>query len=433
MNLVKALFPRIKGTPSERDVDVILSELHRQSRQFREFVDNLIDTTIVDTHKMMQNVSQDVHRLEDLYEELRNGQQAVSLDFQAMVEQSGIVAKNSLLPVLQDMIKSWQRHCDLLTQRIRGDQFLGMQQFYHALPVPALPSNTTAMMTAEQLFGALQVTPVDTTRDLQTVLRAGQQLDSMAQIRATEMMQDRRFDDWCYSNHRDILLVEDISMRDSHSPRISPFSTVCASIIAGIITAQPDAVPLFSFCGLQSVPPQGPRLVVRTLLSRVLMELHGRSSVDLDFISNRTYRELLESHDMATLCDAFKHLMAQLPLDTAVYCVLDGIGFLEHPEWSEDLSCLINTLHELVCDEQLRPLLKVLVTNPMRCLMISRYFEANDIVRLGAEPRPTRGNFAPERYAMLKMIKAKAAEEDQVAPSADNVDENDDEDDGYYL
>lgn len=412
---------------------MILSELHRKSRQFREFVDNLIDTTIVDTHKMMQTVSQGVHRLEDSYADLRNAQRAASLDFQAMLEERGIAAKNTLLPVLQDICKSWQRHCDLLTQHIRQDHLLSMQQIYHTLPLPALPSKTTAMMTAEQLFGTLQVTPDNTTRDLQAVLRAGQQLDSMAQIRASEMMQDRRFDDWCYSNHRDILLVEDLSMRDNYRPRISPLSTVCAAILAGIITAQPDAIPLFSFCGLQSFPPQGPRLIVRTLLSRVLMELHGRSSVNLDFISNRTYRERLESHDMATLCDAFKHLMAQLPLDTAVYCVLDGIGFLEQSEWSEDLSHLINTLDEMVCDEQLRPLLKVLVTNPMRCLMVSRYFRANDIVQLGAEPRLTRGNFAPERYMMLKMIKAKAAEEDRVISGAEDVDENEDEDDEYYF
>ncbi|KAJ4404366.1 hypothetical protein N0V82_010506 [Gnomoniopsis sp. IMI 355080] len=266
-------------------------------------------------------------------------------------------------------------------------------------------------MTVAQFLHALAIDPMGMTKDLQTVLRSREQLevDHGTSSQTSLLLQNDRFKLWCSSIDPTLLLVDASLVAGGCMPKISPLSSACASIVASIIKAQPDSIPLFYFCGLHNFPQdplQGPRGLMRTLVAGLLVELDGRSLVNLDFTDTHSYRQALESYDTLSLCHAFRRLIHQWPVDTVVYCVIDGIGWCDRAGWSADLEQILDVLYELVHDRRLRPIFKVLISSPMRSQTISNVVRREDTIFLGAEASPAREEFLPERYILLNETKA---------------------------
>lgn len=269
-------------------------------------------------------------------------------------------------------------------------------------------------MNVDHLFTALGVNPSDAAHDLRIILRTGQQFDNEEKLRASEVIEDERFKKLCYSAHPGILLIEGGIMHNISSSRASPLSAICASVVAGMIQ-QPDIIPLFFFCGLHTAPHdnlRGPNGIMRAMISRVLMELDSRRLANLGFIETRSYRQDLEAHEIAALCHTFKSLVRQFPLDTVIYCIIDGVGWCEQDGWAQDIELVTDTLHELVHEQRLRPIFKVLITSPMRSRYVSRAFSLKDRILIGASPALTARDFSIERYSLLSRKKAEYLEPD---------------------
>lgn len=235
-----------------------------------------------------------------------------------------------------------------------------------------------------------------------------------AHIPARCLLQRDHFRRWYSSIDPDILVVETspFEVLPVSTWRISPLSSSCASTIASIVRARPEAIPLFFCCGLHTAPQdtvQGPQGIMRTLIARLLFELDGQDLANLDFTDHRGYRQALAAHEIGTLCHAFTNLIRQWPLNTVIYCIIDGIGWCDRVKWSEDLNLIMNALHELapplVRDGRLQPIFKVLVSSPMRSRAVSDGFLPDNRIIVGAGISPIR-EFPPERYFLLEQTKA---------------------------
>lgn len=404
---MKAKFPFINIASSGNDVSRILENIDFQCQSLIRYVNSLTEAAVVDTNRMVSSFPKSFEKIESLLEDIKQEQISAVEHYMAMSEQFSIDAQTATRPLLLEMVSEIRRGCEFLELQAKETRLLQNIALVRSL-TPSY-SITGGVMSVEHLLTALSINSYDTTHDLTIALRAGQQFGDEDKLRANNVIENDRFKRLCYSNFSGSLLIEGGVVHNLSSSRISLLSTVCASVVAGMTQARPDAILLFFMCGLHSAPHddlRGPSGIMRTILSRVLIELAGRGLANLDFIETRPYRQDLEAHEITALCHAFKNLVRQFPLDTVIYCILDGVGWCEQQQWAQDLQIVMDTLHELVQDQRLRPIFKILVTSPMRCRYISGTFPMEDRVSMDAIPAFAARGFKLERYLLLDKKKA---------------------------
>lgn len=412
---MKANFPFISTIPSGNDVSHILEKVDFQCQSLIRHVNSLTEAAVVDTHRMVSALPNRFERIESLLQDVKNEQcSAVESSMAQLSEQFSIDAQTAARPLLLELMSNIQRGWKILELQAEAQNLrdIELQRSF----TPSYPA-MGGVMNIEHLFTALRINPSDATHDLTTALRAGQQFDNEEKLRAGEVIADERFKRLCYSNHSGILLIEGGITHSVSNSRTSPLSAVCASVVAGV-TERQDAIPLFFFCGLHTASHddlRGPQGIMRAIISRVLIELAGRRLANLDFIETRSYRQDLEAHDIAALCRTFKSLVRQFPLDTMIYCIIDGVGWCEQEGWAQEVELVMDTFHELVHEQRLRPIFKVLITSPMRCRYVSRAFQMKDRMLIGMSPAFASRDFSIERYSVLSRKKAEYLEQDEHA------------------
>lgn len=408
---MKAKFPFISTTPSVNDVSCILDKVDFQCQSLIRYGNNLTEAAVVDTHRMVTGIPNS-SEMQRLLEDVKHDQRSViEQSMASLSEQFSIDAQTAVRPLLLELVSNIQRGWKVLELQAEAQNLRSLE--FHRSLTPSY-STTGGVMNVDHLFTALGVNPSDATHDLRTILRTGQQFDNEEKLRASEVIEDERFKNLCYSTHPGILLIEGGIMHNISNSRASPLSAICASVVAGMIQ-QPDIIPLFFICGLHTAPHdnlRGPNGIMRAMISRVLMELDSRRLANLGFIETRSYRQDLEAHEIAALCHTFKSLVRQFPLDTVIYCIIDGVGWCEQDGWAQDIELVMDTLHELVHEQRLRPIFKVLITSPMRSRYVSRAFSLNDRILIGASPALTARDFSIERYSLLSRKKAEYLEPD---------------------
>ena len=235
-------------------------------------------------------------------------------------------------------------------------------------------SVSTALITLPRLFDVLAVPLGSGVVDLEKALKYGESCDVVSQGQARWLLRTEQFLHWFTATRSGILLI-DGNTNSTDSGRISAMSYLCTTLVASIIQTQEevDAVSLYFFCGLHIASNdelRGPNGMMRAILTDLLMELQQRKILSLDFVDNHDFREALECNDLRAICDAFLELVKQLPLDTPVYCIIDGLSLYEKMELLDDSYLVIDKLNELVSDQHLRPIFKVLLTSPHRSRFI---------------------------------------------------------------
>lgn len=420
------VFPFIKRIPTEKDVDSIIISVTRKSQDLKQSITNVTDAAILDTHKQISAFPEKLDKgVQRILEEMKLQRQSTAENhYRALAEQFGIDAQTAVRPLLGGLLEEFERGLEFLSYKIQENQFLTAMELYRSLT--PLPLADRVGMTAEQLLDVLRIDPLGMTSDLQTVLQSREQVDHGTPPQTVSLLHNNRFKRWCSSIDPSLLLVDASLLDGMLTSKISALSSACASVVASIVKAQPNAIPLFFFCGLHTTPQdhlQGPRGLIRTLIASLLVELDGRKLASLDFINTHEYREALEAHDVSSLCYAFRDVVRQWPVNTVVYCVIDGIGWCDRAGWSEDFDLILTLLCELVGDRRLRPIFKVLISSPVRSQTVSNAIRREHTIFLGAEPSPAREEFPPERYILLDQEKAEYLQMEQ---------SEDVKDDDYY-
>lgn len=185
---------------------------------------------------------------------------------------------------------------------------------------------------------------------------------------AHSLLQSAKFHTWAAPKRPSLLLVNG-NIETSGAGRLSAMSYVCASLAASIKKVQPDAIILSFFCSLHSMPTDktsGPNEMIRSLVWQMVMALVRLQMLDLEFVDTRPFCEDIEQCNLKALCYVFRKLLAKLPLNIPVYCLLDDIEWHEQDGWAEDLTTIIDKLCGCVRDQRLRPVFKLLMTSSHR-------------------------------------------------------------------
>jgi hypothetical protein len=152
--------------------------------------------------------------------------------------------------------------------------------------------------------------------------------------------------------------------------RESPISASLASLVFRI-PEDPRTIVLHFFSGLHCESNQvisGPSGLMRSLIAQLSLKY----DFDLAFINNEVYQDSIRDHDMQTLCETFSAMVCQLPVDCQLYCIIDGISWLETPRWREDLVATVAYICYLGVDPGCRAHLKLLISSPVRSLLLTR-------------------------------------------------------------
>ncbi|THY23213.1 hypothetical protein D6D00_06365 [Aureobasidium pullulans] len=152
--------------------------------------------------------------------------------------------------------------------------------------------------------------------------------------------------------------------------RESSTSALFAALVIGTID-DPTVTVLHFFCGLHcnfGGVVSGPKGLMRSLIA----QLSVKQNFDLNFIDDQLKREEVRDHDIHRLCETFSAMAFQLPADHEVCCLIEGISWLETPSWREDLTATIAYLCYLSVDPRCQARFKLLVSCPVRSLMLTK-------------------------------------------------------------
>ncbi|ORY67157.1 uncharacterized protein BCR38DRAFT_152222 [Pseudomassariella vexata] len=323
--------------------------------QFKVFGENVEDirTGGHDLKKVIQEMKQEQKMLCDAFE----AQNATLIDV--------VQAHNALLGHLMDPVV----HLRQASQTTVGAPQNRLAQ------VGVMPSRPT-LVSVEWVLEVLAVSHMVSTNDLRQTLNDGRISDMPDQGQAQWLSRTNEFGNWLSSFHSETLLV-DGNLDLSTGGRTSPLSVFSAKLVASFLRLEPTET-LFFFCRQHTAIEDqlnGPRGMMRCLISQLLLILYNRGQANLDFISSPEYVADLECHDFEALCYTFQQLVRHVPYNTPVICIIDSVSGYERMEWADDLCLAVAKLQELVCDVNLGPVFKLFMTCPYRSRVVWKQVE----------------------------------------------------------
>ncbi|KAF5499550.1 hypothetical protein CGCF413_v006914 [Colletotrichum fructicola] len=171
--------------------------------------------------------------------------------------------------------------------------------------------------------------------DSETILGHSEHSDTDERAKAQWLLRTDEFRNWLRENRSSLLLV-DGELQDSF---ISPLSGICGGLISALVESPGSAVAFF-FAGLHvdmQLPDidSGPVAMIRSLIAQLLMS-DNLPSRDLSFMSKDMMKGCREG-DCLVLCEVFVKIIKQVPTQTTVYCIIDGVSWYEQGRWLDDL------------------------------------------------------------------------------------------------
>jgi hypothetical protein len=233
---------------------------------------------------------------------------------------------------------------------------------------------------------------MDSVRDLQLVLQRQSSMPSAAEQEAKSLWQSGEFLQWLYSRESDILFVTTSSAVEG---RTSALSVVCATMALQLLDEEyhPNLCIQF-FCGKHTKPDDplhGPRGMICCLISQLAIHLHTHQQLRLSPRIRQQVRSPNEGVGLDELVGMFHELLAQLPLDSTLFCILDGVSM--HQYQGNHLLHVLSGLKNSAPDCNASARLKILLTGPTRYeeLVRSLGLQRRQCVRLNRTA--ARGDF----------------------------------------
>ena len=234
-------------------------------------------------------------------------------------------------------------------------------------------------------------------QDLELVHRQGGALDFASYSQAQWLFQHDKFQIWLISANPQILLING-NMEEHAIDRVSPTSHICALLLRTLANTQ--AVSIHFFCG-QHTSWADPYTGVKGLLRSLIVQLISLFDFDLIFINKRTYRDQLRRHDTGQLCDLFETLLRQVPIDTTIFCVVDGISLFETDHLREETDLLVYRLRTLIEDEELNAVFKLIMTSAHMSRQVCHQLHPSDSLTIPQDHGGDRRALT-ERQIMLQ-------------------------------
>ena len=229
-------------------------------------------------------------------------------------------------------------------------------------------------------------------RDVRRTIAEGHVFSLHDQERAEYLMNSAPFKTWLTSQDSRLMLVNG----NAEAERISPASFACGLLSNALEHSRATTILTF-FCGLHTESGDddtGARQMLANLLGQLLEQY---SEFDLSFL-DPSQRTTLEEHDVDFLCNVLVSLVKQLPSGQIVLCMIDGISYYETRRLKEDSRTVINVLIDLVEDEGLQAIMKLMVSSPSRCRWASQTLARERIFNMPEDMEYTNQGFNTQSF-----------------------------------
>lgn len=271
--------------------------------------------------------------------------------------------------------------------------------------------------------------------DIQITMRQGISLDPSCQGQAYSLMRNSKFEIWLKSSKAQALLVDGNSASVALS-RTSPISLLCATLARSLVGVQ-SAICLQFFCGLHTSSNDslsGPQGLIRSLTSQLL----SYYNFDLGFINCRSFRDRIQSHEMHHLCELFRTLLRQIPIDNVVFCIIDSISLYERAEWRRDICFVVHKLRENTEIVELNAVFKLFIASSSRSRHVNSHIAPQDQLILPRDQGGDMQALTPRRLSMQlrrplvnRRSTPSLTNQRSLAMGFDNSDDDDTEDDDF--
>lgn len=164
-----------------------------------------------------------------------------------------------------------------------------------------------------------------------------------------------------------------------HNVSISPLSFLCAEI-SHLYGAIPNTIAIGHFCSLHVDSWQNPRANARGMMASLLGQLLSfREGFDLSFIDKQMIQDA-KNDDIRVFCKIFRHLVAQMPKRSTLFCFVDTISIYETSQRLDETRIAFQTLANLLDPRGKSATFKLLVTSPGRSIPIEKYISDENIM-----------------------------------------------------
>ncbi|RYP23553.1 hypothetical protein DL765_001067 [Monosporascus sp. GIB2] len=392
---MRRVMAKVKGgdyevvkTPSHEE---ILQNLEEQTKAFKEAVNDARDQAIEATAATVPAVLAGVESAKKSAETIKTNTDHLRADIKWYGRGFGVaykeiiskIAKGTELAtrnIIESQNEKWRREDDQLFNRNMLMEILSQfQEMSTTLKqrVSNAPKRTTAVVGLDHFCDILTGEAPDLeymfhhpNRDLEMALSETGGVTIAAQGQVQSLLEHDQFLQWLRDHHPGLILV-DADIPGAALESLSAISRFCATLVTSIMGVNPDVIVTHFFCGLHTSPDDpwyGPVGLVRSIIMQLITKLmemdEEMESWDLDFINDRDYLKSLENHDVESLCAALHSMVSQFQPDTNVYCIIDSIAWFDSSRMLEDLRVVIECLGEIIDHRNLRPIFKVLLTNP---------------------------------------------------------------------
>ena len=248
---------------------------------------------------------------------------------------------------------------------------------------------------SDELLQLLGVDPTLILSEINGTIRGGQLLDYAIQGRGHMLMQNPKFQQWLSSAQSKALLVD--GNAESSMQRISGMSIVCALLAQNL--PNETASVLSYFCGLRAGPESGttgPINLIRDLLAQIT----HTHRLDTIFLEGRVYNEL-EHFDLFRLCALLAEMVKKLPYGTVLFCIIDGITWIEEEDCLQETCYIVQVLERLTRDPEVRSVFKLIITSPLACHYVKDYISREDHLSLLHEVVESHGTSVTSRHLAI--------------------------------
>ena len=269
--------------------------------------------------------------------------------------------------------KAWQeskrREQAELAQRELQEQLKAVESKFQAAntKLQSFRQQQGMIVRSKELLRLLDEDPQRVSSDIEEVIRDSQHLDAPTHARGQMLMQHRTFKDWLALAHSKTLLVDGNAL--SSMERISAMSVVSALLAQNLPNEVASTIAYF--CGMHAGEGNiynGAANLVRSLLAQII----DRYKLDTTFLESSAYNEL-QNLDIRRLCDLFVEMVKKLPYGVVLFCIIDGITWLEEDECLKEVCYVVEALSSLTRDPEVRAVFKLLFTSPLASHYVKEY------------------------------------------------------------
>ena len=246
-------------------------------------------------------------------------------------------------------------------------------------------------ITANQVLESLSYGSDVPSRDVQNCLRLAGTLSIDDQNRAVALMRSPKLRSWIKSTSSAALLLNG----NSKVVRRSPVSFVSAKLADSLRTEGP-LIALRFFCGEHhnesQDPDASPPGMMNSLLAQLLEQYNDFNLADVRHLDK------VKNDDVASLCKVFGKLVAQLPPQIILFCIIDAVSYYEDTDRRAELLAAIGSLLRLAANDS-DCVFKFLLTSPGRSRHVCKLFDKHEIFDLPAYC-PNQGGFTALQWGV---------------------------------